>query len=92
MVQDLTNFPIETGQDDIFYTIKMIIVDKFEIDPEQVAMQSSIIDDLGGDILDTIELVMDIEDEFNIAIPDHEAQAIVTVQDMYDLVIKYFEY
>ncbi|WP_370866534.1 acyl carrier protein [Salinimicrobium profundisediminis] len=92
LVQDLTNFPIETGQDDIFYTIKMIIVDKFEIDPEQVAMQSSIIDDLGGDILDTIELVMDIEDEFNIAIPDHEAQAIVTVQDMYDLVIKYFEY
>ncbi|GAB4381284.1 MAG: acyl carrier protein [Calditrichia bacterium] len=59
--------------------VKDIIVDKLGVDPEKVKPEAHFIDDLGADSLDTVELVMAFEEEFNIEIPDEDAQKITTV-------------
>jgi acyl carrier protein len=59
--------------------VKEIIVDQLGVDAEQVTPEASFIDDLGADSLDTVELVMAFEEEFNIEIPDEEAEKIKTV-------------
>ena len=61
--------------------VKEIIVDQLGVDEKQVTAESSFIDDLGADSLDTVELVMALEEEFDIEIPDDEAEKIATVQD-----------
>ena len=55
-------------------------------DPAKVTPQASFVDDLGADSLDTVELVMALEEEFEIDIPDEEAEKIVTVQDAIDYI------
>ncbi|MFZ0389418.1 MAG: acyl carrier protein [Calditrichia bacterium] len=60
--------------------VKDIIVDKLGVAPEKVKADSHFIDDLGADSLDTVELVMAFEEEFNVEIPDDDAQEITTVQ------------
>ena len=61
--------------------VREIIVDQLGVDEKQVTAGASFIDDLGADSLDTVELVMALEEEFDIEIPDDEAEKIATVQD-----------
>ena len=61
--------------------VKEIIVDQLGGDETQVTADASFIDDLGADSLDTVELVMALEEEFDIEIPDEEAEKIITVKD-----------
>ena len=61
--------------------VKEIIVDQLGVDDKQVTTTASFIDDLGADSLDTVELVMALEEEFDIEIPDDEAEKIAKVQD-----------
>ena len=59
--------------------VKSIIVDKLGVDEKEVTPQASFTNDLGADSLDTVELIMEFEKEFNIAIPDDQAEKISTV-------------
>jgi acyl carrier protein len=61
--------------------VKQIVVDHLGIDEAKVTPESKFIDDLGADSLDTLELVMAFEEEFNFEIPDSEAEKITTVGD-----------
>jgi acyl carrier protein len=61
--------------------IKAIIVDKLGVDESEVTPQASFTSDLGADSLDTVELIMELEKEFGISIPDEEAEKISTVGD-----------
>ncbi|MBN1894142.1 acyl carrier protein [bacterium] len=58
---------------------KEIIVDRLGVDPNQIAPEASFVDDLGADSLDTVELVMAFEEEFDIEIPDEDAEKLTTV-------------
>ena len=61
--------------------VKAIIVDKLGVDENEVTNEASFTNDLGADSLDTVELIMEFEKEFDIQIPDDKAEAIVTVGD-----------
>tara|TARA_Y100001934_G_scaffold106333_1_gene130711 strand:- start:877 stop:1110 length:234 start_codon:yes stop_codon:yes gene_type:complete len=63
-----------------------IIVDQLGVDEKQVNSDASFIDDLGADSLDTVELVMALEEEFDIEIPDEDAEKIATVQNAVDYI------
>ena len=67
--------------------VKAIIVDKLGVDESEVKNEASFANDLGADSLDTVELIMEFEKEFNISIPDDQAEKITTVGDA----IKYVE-
>lgn len=67
--------------------VKKIIVDKLGVDESEVTPEASFTNDLGADSLDTVELIMEFEKEFNIAIPDDQAEKIATVGDA----IRYIE-
>jgi len=73
--------------DDVFQKVKEIIVERLSVDEKDVTEGASFIDDLGADSLDTVELVMALEEEFGLEIPDEEAEKIVTVGDA----VKYIE-
>ncbi len=66
--------PIETK-------VKKIIIDQLDVTEDEVVSGASFVDDLGADSLDTVEMVMAFEEEFNIEIPDDDAESIKTVQD-----------
>ena len=66
---------------DIATRVKAIIVDKLGVDEKEVTPEASFTNDLGADSLDTVELIMEFEKEFNIAIPDDQAEKISTVGD-----------
>ena len=72
---------------DIATRVKEIIVDKLGVDESEVTPEASFTNDLGADSLDTVELIMEFEKEFNIGIPDDQAENIGTVGDA----IKYIE-
>mgnify|MGYP000669225503 CR=1 FL=1 len=61
--------------------VKAIIVDKLGVDENEVTLEATFTNDLGADSLDTVELIMEFEKEFNIAIPDDQAEKINTVGD-----------
>lgn len=67
--------------------IKAIIAEQLGVKPEEVTPNASFVDDLGADSLDTVELIMALEEEFNIEIPDEDAEKMKTVGDA----IKYIE-
>ncbi|MCM8763305.1 MAG: acyl carrier protein [Candidatus Omnitrophica bacterium] len=67
--------------------IKTIIAEQLGVKPEEVTPQASFVDDLGADSLDTVELVMALEEEFGIEIPDEDAEKMTTVGEA----IKYIE-
>ena len=67
--------------------VKSIIAEQLGVKAEEVTAQASFIDDLGADSLDTVELIMALEEEFNVEIPDEDAEKMTTVGD----VIKYIE-
>ncbi len=68
--------------------IKEIISKQLDVSIDKVVPDASFVDDLGADSLDTVELVMEFEKEFNIEIPDEDAEKIITVQDAIDYIIK----
>ena len=72
---------------DIATRVKAIIVDKLGVDENEVTAEASFTNDLGADSLDTVELIMEFEKEFNMGIPDDQAESISTVGDA----IKYIE-
>jgi acyl carrier protein len=66
---------------DIAERVKKIVVEHLSVEPEKVTDNANFIDDLGADSLDTVELVMAFEEEFNVEIPDDAAETIQTVGD-----------
>jgi acyl carrier protein len=66
---------------DIADRVKKIVIEHLNVEAEKVLANASFIDDLGADSLDTVELVMAFEEEFNVEIPDDAAESIVTVGD-----------
>ena len=71
---------------DIESRVKKIVSEQLGTDEAKVTNKSSFIDDLGADSLDTVELVMALEEEFNTEIPDEEAEKITTVQQAIDYI------
>jgi acyl carrier protein len=73
---------------DLVERIKKIICEQLDVAEEDVVPTASFVDDLGADSLDQVELIMAMEEEFNVSITDEEAEKIVTVQDAIDYVKK----
>lgn len=66
----------------VFEKVREILCEQLDYDEEKVTMESSIVDDLGADSLDVVDLVMSIEEEFDIEIPDEDIELVKTVGDM----------
>ncbi len=71
--------------------VKKIVADQLGVKKEEIANGASFVDDLGADSLDTVELVMALEEEFECEIPDEEAEKIITVQLAIDYIEKNFK-
>lgn len=71
---------------DIYQKVVDIIVEELAVDAEEITPEASFIDDLGADSLDVVELVMAFEEEFDIEIPDEDAESIQTVQNAVDYI------
>ncbi len=71
----------------VFDKVKDIIVEQLDVDADKVTLGSSLIDDLGADSLDVVDLVMSLEEEFDVEIPDEAVEGIKTVGD----IVKYIE-
>ncbi len=71
---------------DIFERVKKIICEQLDVEAEDVRPEASFVDDLGADSLDTVELIMALEEEFGLEIPDEEAEKIITVQNVLDYI------
>lgn len=71
----------------IFEQVKAILVDQLDVDEDAITMDSSIIDDLGADSLDVVDMVMSLEEEFDTEIPDEEIEGMKTVGD----IVKFIE-
>jgi acyl carrier protein len=69
--------------------VKKIIVDQLGVEEELVSAEASFVDDLGADSLDTVELVMALEEEFGIEIPDEDAEKITRVKEAVDYIEKH---
>ena len=65
-----------------FHKVRDIVVEQLGVEADEVALESTFIDDLGADSLDIVELIMAFEEEFNIEIPDEAAEKIKSVQDV----------
>jgi len=72
---------------DVREKVKQVIVEQLSVNPEEVTDDASFIEDLGADSLDIVELVMELEEQFGVDIPDEEAEKILTVGEA----IKYIE-
>ena len=75
------------SEKEIFQKLKTIVVDQLGVNEENVTMEATFVDDLAADSLDIVELVMTIEEEFDLEIPDSDAEKIVTIGDL----VKYIE-
>jgi acyl carrier protein len=71
----------------VFEKVRDILCEQLDVEEEKVTTESSIVDDLGADSLDVVDLVMSLEEEFDIEIPDEDVENIKTVGDM----VKYIE-
>lgn len=74
------------SSEEIFERVKSIIVDQLGAEESAITMEASFIDDLEADSLDIVELIMAIEEEFEIEIPDADAEKVVTVGDVVDYI------
>lgn len=71
---------------DVAERVKKIICEQLDVPEEDVVPTASFVDDLGADSLDQVELIMAMEEEFDVSIPDEDAEKIITVQDAIDYV------
>ena len=71
---------------DIVERVRKIVVEQLGVKEDEVTLESSFVDDLGADSLDTVELVMALEEEFETEIPDEDAEKITTVQQAVDYI------
>ncbi|MDD6237235.1 MAG: acyl carrier protein [Clostridiales bacterium] len=71
----------------VFEKVKSILIDQLDVEEEKVTPEASITDDLGADSLDIVDLVMSLEEEFDLEIPDDQVENIKTVGD----IVKYIE-
>lgn len=71
----------------IFEKVRAILVEQLDVDEDAVTLESSIIDDLGADSLDVVDMVMSLEEEFDIEIPDEDIEGMKTVGD----IVKFIE-
>ena len=74
------------GTEEVFEKVKGIIVEQLNSPENTVTLESSFIDDLGADSLDIVELIMALEEEFDMEIPDADAEKIVTVSDVVEYI------
>jgi acyl carrier protein len=72
----------------IFDEVKEVVVEQLNVNPDEVKLESDFIEDLGADSLDVVELVMALEEKFEIEIPDEDAENIKTVKDVVDYIEK----
>jgi len=70
----------------IFDEVKEVIVEQLNVNADEVKLESNFVEDLGADSLDVVELVMALEEKFEIEIPDSEAEKIATVKDVVDYI------
>jgi len=75
----------------VFERVKKIIIEQLGVDEEQVTTEASFTDDLGADSLDTVELVMALEQEFNLEIPDEDAEKITNVNQAVKYIQEHLE-
>jgi len=73
-------------RDELFDKVKAVVVDQLGVDENEVNEDSAFVDDLGADSLDIVELVMALEEEFGVSIPDEQAEKIKTVGDAVDFI------
>lgn len=71
----------------VFEKLKKILADQFDVEEDKITLETSMVDDLGADSLDVVDLLMSVEDEFEIEIPDSDVENMKTVGD----VVKYVE-
>ena len=69
-----------------FENLKRVIADVLNVDPEEITMESTFVDDLGADSLDVFQIIMGLEEEFDIEIPAEEAEKITTVEEAVNLI------
>ena len=69
------------SKEEVYQKVKSVIVEQLGVSEDEVTVDASFTDDLGADSLDTVELVMAFEEEFNVEIPDEEAEKLTTVGD-----------
>ena len=69
-----------------FDKVKEVIMDKLGVDEDKISIEASFVDDLGADSLDTVELIMQLEEEFGMEIPDEEAEKLTTVGSAVDYI------
>jgi len=74
------------NKDEILKKVKEITSEQLGVDDSQITAEAKFIDDLGADSLDTVELMMALEEEFNLEIPDEEAEKLITVEKAVDYI------
>ncbi len=72
----------------MFEKVKSVLAQQFELEPESITMDTNLIDDLGADSLDVVELIMSLEDEFGLSISDEDAAQLLTVGKIVDYLEK----
>ena len=72
----------------VFEDVRDVVVEQLSVDPQAVQLESKIIEDLGADSLDVVELVMALEEKFEVEIPDSEAEKLVSIQDVVNYIEK----
>ncbi len=77
------------NREEIAKKARELIAESLAVSPDEISPESSFIDDLGADSLDIVELVMEIEKQFELEIPDDEAEKIATVQDVIDYIVSH---
>lgn len=72
--------------EEIFEKVKEVIKEQLDVEDEKIVMEASFIEDLGADSLDIVELIMNLEDKFEIEIEDQEAEKLSTVEDVVNFI------